>query len=62
MEPTAAGFRAWRNDDLPILASQRPVNVDDADVDKLLPGDATLIEYRKIRQRLRDELSGAHRI
>ena len=40
MEPTAAGFRAWRNDDLPILASQRPVNVDDADVDKLLPSDA----------------------
>ena len=46
------------HDDLPILASQRPVNVDDADGDKLLPSDAALIEYRKMRRRLREELSG----
>jgi phenylpropionate dioxygenase-like ring-hydroxylating dioxygenase large terminal subunit len=47
------------HDDLPILASQRPVNVDDADGDKLLPSDAALIEYRKMRRRLREELSSA---
>ncbi len=37
-------------DDQPILASQRPVNVDDADSDKLLPSDATLIAYRRLRR------------
>jgi len=47
------------HDDLPILASQRPVNVDDADNDRLLPSDAALIEYRRMRRRLRDELSSA---
>ena len=56
-------FAQWVvfHDDLPILASQRPVSVDDADGDKLLPSDAALIEYRKLRRRLREELPGNRR-
>jgi hypothetical protein len=41
------------HDDLPILASQRPGNVDEADTDRLLPSDAALIEYRRLKRRYR---------
>jgi len=44
------------HDDLPILASQRPANVDDADGDRLLPSDAAVIAYRQVRRRLQNEL------
>jgi len=47
------------HDDLPILASQRPASVDDADSDRLLPSDAAVIAYRQLRRRLQNELSAA---
>jgi len=37
-------------EDWPIVASQQPGNVDDADNDKLFPSDAGLIAYRKMRK------------
>ena len=37
-------------DDLPIVSSQRPVNVDDASHDRLVPSDAGLVAYRKLRR------------
>lgn len=46
-------------DDLAILASQRPTSVDDADGDRLLPSDAALVAYRKLRRQLRDEVRSA---
>ena len=50
-------FSQWLvfKDDQPILASQRPVNVDDADTDKLLPSDAALVAYRRLRRMHRRE-------
>lgn len=38
------------NDDLPIVASQRPANVDDAASDRLVPSDGGLIAFRKLRK------------
>jgi phenylpropionate dioxygenase-like ring-hydroxylating dioxygenase large terminal subunit len=45
-------FMQWLvfKDDQPILASQRPVNVDDADTDRLLPSDAPHVAYRRLRR------------
>ena len=36
-------------DDLPIVSSQQPANADDAGADKLVPSDAALVEFRKLR-------------
>jgi phenylpropionate dioxygenase-like ring-hydroxylating dioxygenase large terminal subunit len=43
-------------DDLPIVASQRPANVDDAGADKLVPSDAGLVAFRKLRRTHQDEI------
>jgi phenylpropionate dioxygenase-like ring-hydroxylating dioxygenase large terminal subunit len=43
-------------DDLPIVASQWPASVDDADSDKLVPSDAGLVAYRKLRRRHQEEI------
>lgn len=43
-------------DDLPIVASQRPINVDDANDDKLVPSDAALVAFRKLRRAHQDEI------
>jgi phenylpropionate dioxygenase-like ring-hydroxylating dioxygenase large terminal subunit len=47
-------------DDLPIVASQRPISVDDASSDKLVPSDAALVAFRKLRRAHQDELQAAH--
>jgi phenylpropionate dioxygenase-like ring-hydroxylating dioxygenase large terminal subunit len=44
------------NDDLPIVASQQPSNVDDANIDKLVPSDAALVAFRKLRRAHQDEI------
>jgi len=36
-------------DDWPIVSSQLPMNVDDASTDSLLPSDACIVAYRKLR-------------
>lgn len=43
-------------DDLPIVASQRPVTVDDATDDRLVPSDAALVAFRKLRRAHQDEI------
>jgi phenylpropionate dioxygenase-like ring-hydroxylating dioxygenase large terminal subunit len=43
-------------DDLPIVASQQPANVDDADTDKLVPSDAGLVAFRKLRRSHQEQL------
>ena len=43
-------------DDLPIVASQMPPNVDDAQDDKLVPSDAGLVSFRKLRRDHRTEI------
>jgi len=43
-------------DDLPIVASQQPTNVDDANSDKLVPSDAGLVAFRKLRRAHQDEI------
>lgn len=43
-------------DDLPIVASQQPVNVDDATSDRLVPSDAALVAYRKLRRAHQEEI------
>ena len=43
-------------DDLPIVASQAPGNVDDADADRLVPSDGGLVAYRRLRRMHQDEL------
>ena len=43
-------------DDLPIVASQQPANVDDAGADKLVPADGGLIAFRKLRLAHQEEL------
>ena len=42
-------------DDLPIVASQQPANVDDAAAEKLVPADAALLAYRKLRRAHQEE-------
>jgi phenylpropionate dioxygenase-like ring-hydroxylating dioxygenase large terminal subunit len=44
------------HEDMAILATQRPANVDDASIDKLVPSDAAQIEYRKMRALHQKEL------
>jgi len=48
------------NDDLPIVSSQRPANVDDADNDKLVPSDGGLVAYRRLRRSHQEELRAGH--
>jgi phenylpropionate dioxygenase-like ring-hydroxylating dioxygenase large terminal subunit len=43
-------------DDLPIVATQQPGSVDDANNDKLVPSDAALVAYRKLRLAHQDEI------
>ena len=43
-------------DDLPIVASQQPICVDDANSDRLVPSDAGLVAYRKLRRAHQDEV------
>lgn len=47
------------HEDMAILATQSPANVDDAQDDKLLPSDAAHVFYRKLRKQLQDELAVA---
>lgn len=44
------------DDDLPIVASQQPANVDDAGGDRLVPSDAGVVAYRKLRRSHQQEL------
>ena len=46
-------------DDLPIVATQLPANADDAASDKLVPSDACLVAFRKLRRAHREQLEGA---
>jgi len=48
------------NDDLPIVSSQQPTNVDDADNDKLVPSDGGLVAYRRLRRSHQEELRASH--
>lgn len=48
-------------DDLPIVASQQPASVDDAAADKLVPADAALLAFRKLRRAHQEELERALR-
>ncbi|MDP6449682.1 MAG: hypothetical protein QGH93_05985 [Gammaproteobacteria bacterium] len=51
------------DDDLPIVSSQRPISVDDADTDKLVPSDGGVVTYRALRRAHREELrAGPQRI
>ena len=43
-------------DDLPIVSSQQPANVDDAGTDKLVPSDAALVAFRKLRLAHQEEI------
>ena len=43
-------------DDQPIIGSQQPANVDDADSDRLVPSDAAHLAYRKLRRAHQQEL------
>ena len=43
-------------DDLPIVASQRPANVDNAESDKLVPSDGGLVAFRKLRRIHQEEI------
>jgi phenylpropionate dioxygenase-like ring-hydroxylating dioxygenase large terminal subunit len=47
------------HEDMAILASQVPANIDDAEHEKLVPSDAAHIDYRKMRKRMQDELKTA---
>lgn len=47
------------DDDLPIVASQRPASVDDAGDDRLVPSDGGLVAYRKLRRNHQEELRRA---
>ena len=48
------------HEDMAILATQHPPNIDDAEDDKLVPSDAAHVYYRKMRKKIRNELdSGA---
>lgn len=47
------------NDDLPIVASQRPVNVDDASDDRLIPSDGGVVAFRKLRRIHRLQVTNA---
>lgn len=42
-------------DDLPIVASQQPGNINDADDDRLVPSDAGLVAFRKLHRAHQDE-------
>jgi len=45
------------HEDMAILASQNPLNVDEAEHEKLVPSDAAHIYYRKMRRRIQDEFT-----
>lgn len=47
------------NDDLPIVASQQPANVDDAGEDRLVPSDGGLVAFRKLRKFHRTQVKNA---
>jgi phenylpropionate dioxygenase-like ring-hydroxylating dioxygenase large terminal subunit len=49
-------------DDLPIVASQQPRNVDDADSDHLVPSDAALLAFRRLRRQHQQETRQAQGI
>jgi len=48
-------------DDLPIVASQRPANVDEAEMDKLVASDGGLVAFRKLRRAHQEEIRSYER-
>jgi hypothetical protein len=46
------------SDDLPIVESQHPRDADETDTDRLVPSDAAIIAFRKMRRAHRQEARG----